>query len=119
MIWLALPRLNCRPLLLAVCCLACREQVLQYAARLQAASAAAKQTPPENTLTCLAELFLQVCVGGNGVDWGAEGPGVTCDGCYQRHCRHHTDAHSHPHIITHTYAMTHVPTHPPTCPPCR
>ncbi|KAL4451497.1 hypothetical protein ABPG75_007159 [Micractinium tetrahymenae] len=37
-----------------------REQVLQYAARLQAAAAATKQPPPENMLTCLAELFVQV-----------------------------------------------------------
>jgi hypothetical protein len=39
--------------------LLCREQVLQYGARLQAAAMAAKQPPPENMLTCLAELFLQ------------------------------------------------------------
>ncbi|PRW20845.1 Ubiquitin carboxyl-terminal hydrolase 3 isoform B [Chlorella sorokiniana] len=37
-----------------------RERVLAYGARLQAAAAASKQQLPENMLTCLAELFLQV-----------------------------------------------------------
>ncbi|PSC77008.1 Ubiquitin carboxyl-terminal hydrolase 3 [Micractinium conductrix] len=37
-----------------------RERVLQYAAKLQAVAAASKQPPPENMLTCLADLFLQV-----------------------------------------------------------
>lgn len=37
-----------------------RERVLAYGARLQAAAAASKQPPPENMLSCLAELFLQV-----------------------------------------------------------
>lgn len=33
--------------------------MLQYAARLQATAVATKQAPPENMLTCLAELFVQ------------------------------------------------------------
>ncbi|KAI3437589.1 hypothetical protein D9Q98_000042 [Chlorella vulgaris] len=37
-----------------------REQVLHYGARLQAAAANSRQLPPENMLTCLADLFLQV-----------------------------------------------------------
>lgn len=45
-----------------------RERVLAYAARLQAAAAASKQQPPENMLTCLAELFLQVGWGHCGSD---------------------------------------------------
>lgn len=41
-------------------CVFHRERVLAYGARLQAAAAASKQPPPENMLSCLAELFLQV-----------------------------------------------------------
>jgi hypothetical protein len=33
--------------------------VLHYGARLQAAAANSRQLPPENMLTCLADLFLQ------------------------------------------------------------
>lgn len=69
---------------------ACREQVLLYAARLQAAAVATKQPPPENMLTCLAELFVQA----SAPALGLTPPPLALRRCPMSLCRTHAWRHA-------------------------